>query len=172
MAQFLLSTTLLTILGLLVGTVQGFGVDTRLAAANHIVLSLITVVAGLFSQSMTMFFFIGTGKEIKEKARGTADEAAVINETKEYKSRVFPVAMQAMGILMLTFILGGGLHRAMLDHQVGSTSWLVYLWLHRVLVLATLLMYGRAYWIEMQTMVRNARLMERFLRETTTENVD
>ena len=40
----------------------------------------VTVVIGLFSQSMTMFFFIGTGKELKDASDQNAD---VVQRTKE-----------------------------------------------------------------------------------------
>jgi len=150
MAAFLLLTTLLTIAGLLVTMVYGFLADP-MHAARHIFLALTTTFIGLFSQSMTMFFFIGTGKEIKEKASG---DAAVVQETKAFKSRVFPAAMWALTAIMVTFIMGGGVAH-------GQTP----RWLHMTLSFVTLLMFARAYWIEIRAMDANARLMERYLRE-------
>jgi hypothetical protein len=150
MAQFLLITTLLSIAGLIATSIVGY-----LAApghvAQHIFFSLATVVIGLFSQSMTMFFFIGTGKEIKEKAIG---DAAVIQRTKMFKARVFPAATYAMAVLMVTFIMGGG---------VGSGA--TPRWLHLTLSAASILLYARAYWIEIRAMDENARLMEKYLKE-------
>src|SRR5436309_12554905 len=104
MAQFLLITTLLTIAGLIATGVFGF-LASPTHAAKHIFFALGTVVLGLFSQSMTMFFFIGTGKEIKEKSN---QDAAVVQRTKAFKSQVFPAAMYAIAVLMVTFIMGGG----------------------------------------------------------------
>jgi|ERR1051325_288660 hypothetical protein len=150
MAQFLLITTLLTIAGLIASMIVGF-----LAApghyAQHIFFALGTVVIGLFSQSMTMFFFIGTGKEIKEKAN---NDAAVVQRTKDFKARVFPAALYAMIVLMVTFIMGGGV-------ASGKTP----RWLHDLLALASLFMYGRAYWVQIKAMDENARLMETYLRD-------
>jgi len=147
-AQFLLITTLLSIAGLIATIVMGF-----LAApghvAQHIFAALATVVLGLFSQSMTMFFFIGTGKEIKEAAK---NDAEVVQRTKKFKSRVFPAAMYAMLVLMVTFIMGGGV-------MTGKTP----KWLHVTLAAASLVMYGRAYWVQIAAMEENARLMERYL---------
>lgn len=154
MAQFLLITTLLTIAGLVTTSVVGFTAQTGAEVGRHILYALATVVLGLFSQSMTMFFFIGTGKEIKDKAKGEEDEAAVVQETKRFKSRVFPAAMYAMLVLMLTFILGGGIHRGSLP-----------LWTHHLLTVASIYMFGRAYWIEIRAMEQNAGLMERFLKD-------
>ena len=149
MAQFLLLTTLLSIAGLIATSIAGF-----LAApghdAQHIFFALATVVLGLFSQSMTMFFFIGTGKEIKEKASG---DEVVVQRTRQFKARVFPAATYAMLVLMVTFIMGGGVRRGLTPH-----------WLHLTLSIATVLLYARAYWIEIRAMDENARLMERYLK--------
>lgn len=151
MAQFLLTTTLFTIAGLIATAVMGF-LATPGQNAQHILFALATVVLGLFSQSMTMFFFIGTGKELKEKAKGGGEEKAVIQRTRDFKARVFPAATYAMLVLMVTFIMGGG---------VASRQTPV--WLHDIMVVATLLMYGRAYWVQLQAMTANADLMQRYL---------
>ena len=71
MAQFLLITTLLTIAGLLATGVMGFLASPG-HVAQHILFALATAVIGLFSQSMMMFFFIGTGKELKDASKQDA----------------------------------------------------------------------------------------------------
>lgn len=150
MAQFLLITTLLSIAGLL-GTI-GVGFTAGPGhAARHILVALGTVVVGLFSQSMTMFFFIGTGKEIKEASQQNAE---VVERTKQFKKQVFPTAMYAMAVLMVTFIMGGGV-------ASGKTP----RWLHLGMAIASIAMYGRAYWVQLRAMMENAELMERYLKE-------
>jgi hypothetical protein len=149
-AQALLISTLVTIAGLIVTIVMGFRA-TPAHVADHIIVALVTVVAGLFSQSMTMFFFIGTGKELKEKSD---QDAAVVQQTKDFKSRVFPAAMWAMTAIMVTFITGGG---------VGSRK--TPLWLHDALAVLSIVMYARAYWIQIRAMNENATLMERYLKD-------
>ena len=99
---------------------------------------------------MTMFFFIGTGKEIKEKSNDTA----AIQQTKAFKSRVFPAAMWALTAIMVTFIMGGGV-------RTGQTP----RWLHDLLAGITLVMFARAYWIELRAMDENAKLMAQYLKE-------
>lgn len=150
MAQFLLITTLFTIAGLIGTIVMGFQA-TPAHQATHIIVALVTVVIGLFSQSMTMFFFIGTGKELKEKS---SEDADVVQRTKAFKTKVFPTAMWAMAVIMVTFIMGGGV-------ASGKTP----RWLHDASALLSLVMYGRAYWVQLQAMDANARLMEKYLRE-------
>ena len=149
MAQFLLITTLLSIAGLIATGIMGFMASPG-HVATHILTALITVILGLFSQSMTMFFFIGTGKQLKE----ATTDAAAIAQTRAFKSRVFPAAMWAIAALMVTCIMGGGV-------PMGKTP----LWLHNVLAFTTLLMLGRAYVIELKAMMENAALMEKHLRE-------
>lgn len=150
MASFLLSTTLLSIVGLVFTMVLGFRADLA-HASTHIFAALGTVVVALFSQSMTMFFFIGTGKEIKEKSNHDAD---AVRRTRAYKSKVFPAAMWALAFVMTTFIMGGGV-------RTGKTP----AWLHLTLAIATVLVFARAYYLELRAMEDNAKLMERYLSE-------
>ncbi|HYM60606.1 MAG TPA: hypothetical protein VEZ11_06915 [Thermoanaerobaculia bacterium] len=153
MAQFLLLTTLLSIAGLVATMVAGYLASPG-HVAQHILFALATVVVGLFSQSMTMFFFIGTGKELKEKVKGGGDEDIVLRQTKAFKARVFPAAMYAIAVLMITFIMGGGV-------ATGKTP----RWLHQALAIASVVMLGRAYWVQIRAMDENARLMEKHLAE-------
>ena len=150
MAQALLISTLLTIAGLIVTIVSGFRASPA-HAANHIITAIVTVVIGLFSQSMTMFFFIGTGKELKDASNQNPD---VVQRTKSFKSRVFPAAMWAMAAIMVTFIMGGGVGQ-------GKTP----IWLHDAMAVLSIVMYARAYVIDIKAMNENANLMERYLRE-------
>ena len=151
MAQFLLITTLLSIAGLIATSVAGF-VSIPGHHAQHIFLALGTVVLGLFSQSMTMFFFIGTGKQLKDKAKGGEHESDVRKSTRALAMRVSPAATYAMAILMVTFIMGGGV-------STGKTP----RWLHLTLSAMTIVFYARAYWIEIRAMEQNARLMDEYL---------
>ena len=151
MAQFLLVTTLLSIAGLIASSVLGF-MATPPHVATHILIALITVILGLFSQSMTMFFFIGTGKQLKDKAAGTKGENAVRQATRAMAMKVSPAATFAMAVLMVTFIMGGGV-------ASGKTP----KWLHLTLTISSLVLYARAYWIEINAMTQNAKLMEEYL---------
>jgi hypothetical protein len=150
LAQFLLVTTLLSIVGIIATGILGFTAAPG-HVATHIFCALATAIVGLFSQSMTMFFFIGTGKEIKEAAN---NDAEIVQRTKAFKAKVFPTATYSMLVLMVTFIMGGGVASGKTPH-----------WLHLALFIASAAMYGRAYWVQLQAMVENATLMEKYLRD-------
>ena len=154
MGSFLLISTLITIAGLIATIVAGFRA-TPMHAANHILFALATVVIGLFAQSMTMFFFIGTGKQLKDKVAGTADEAAVRSATRALTMKVSPAATYAMFMIMITFIMGGGVSTGKTPH-----------WLHLTEVILTIVLFARAYWIEINAMSASATLQERFMRDT------
>lgn len=160
MAQFLLITTLLTIAGLLASMIVGF-LSTPMHASQHVMFALATVVIGLFSQSMTMFFFIGTGKQLKDGVKGTSDEEPVRRSIRALKSRVFPIATYATAVLMVTFIMGGGV-------RSGKTP----RWLHDVLAFASLVMFMRAYWMQINAMNDNAEMMEKYLKDGETRIKD
>ena len=155
MAQFLLITTLLTIAGLITTMAAGWMASPG-HVAQHIMFALTTTVIGLFSQSMTMFFFIGTGKQLKDNVKGTETEAVVKQKIRELKSRVFPIATYSTAVLMITFIMGGGV-------AGGKTP----KWLHTLFALASLVMYARAYWNEIHAMNENAALMNEYFRSDT-----
>jgi mannose/fructose/N-acetylgalactosamine-specific phosphotransferase system component IIC len=150
MAQVLLTLTLLSIAGLIATIVAGYRA-TPVHASTHILIALATVIAGLFAQSMTMFFFIGMGKEIKE---ASGQNAEVVRRTRVHKAKVFPAATYAIAALMVTFIMGGGV-------KTGKTP----LWLHTGLAGASLVLLARAYYVELKAMEDNARLMEEYLKE-------
>ena len=151
MAAFLLIATLLTIAGLIATSVMGF-MATSFHASAHILIALGTVVIGLFSQSMTMFFFIGTGRQLKDKTAGTPGESEVRAATRRFSMMVSPAATFAMAVLMITFIMGGGV-------SSGKTP----VWLHNVLAAGSIILYARAYWIEVRLMDESNKLMERYL---------
>ena len=150
MAQFLLITTLLSIAGLIATGIMGFMAGPG-HVAMHFLFAIATVIIGLFSQAFTMFFFIGTGKELKEK---TDNDAEIVRKTKSFKAQVFPSATYALLVLMVTFIMGGGV-------AGGKTP----RWLHDTLAAATVVLFARAYYVQLRAMDENARLMEKYLSE-------
>jgi hypothetical protein len=95
-----------------------------------------------------MFYLIGTGKAIKDAVRENGLDLAIIEETKRFKNESYPWLMLAMGLVMATFILGGGV-------ATGS----VPRWVHHVLFYLAAASQGYALWVERRVLTQNERLM-------------
>lgn len=114
----------------------------------HLLVGLASSLLLLFSHCWIMFYLIGTGKAIKEAVQEHGLDTALIEATKRFKNRSYPSLMLAMTLGMATFILGGGV----VPGAVPS-------WIHHALFYATLLVQGRALWLEKQVLEENEILM-------------
>lgn len=99
----------------------------------HVYLALPSFLLGILGHSMTMFYFIGTGKVVREAVQEAGLEGDWIARTKEFKQQTFPAAMWAMGFIMATSILGGAVDTG---HLAG--------WIHGLLGIGVLVTGARA----------------------------
>jgi hypothetical protein len=70
------------------------------------------------AQSMTMFYFIGTGKQVKDLVISNSIQEGFVQRTKVFKARVFPPALWAMLFTMATMIVGAGTHTRVIPSEV------------------------------------------------------
>jgi hypothetical protein len=135
----LLSGTLLAIAGFLLTSVQGFVVAAhwhtdRLLITRHVAYAIPTVLLSLFSQSMVLFFFIGTGRLVKDETNSLpeADRTAVRRALSGFKRKTSPPATFALLSAIGVFVLGGAVHTRALPswtHLAASlTAVAVHLW--------------------------------------------
>jgi hypothetical protein len=121
MAIALLLATALALAGFLVTSLQGFGLAGGLPAAagaakaivtRHVALAIPTVLLSLFSQSMVIFYFIGTGRLVKDEiaALPPPDRNAVLEALRGFKRRTSPPATLALLSAIGVFVLGGAVH--------------------------------------------------------------
>lgn len=133
MAIALLAGTVLALAGFLLTSVQGFVVATHLAKAmpaagllvtKHVAFAIPTVLLSLFSQSMVIFFFIGTGRLIKDEIAGysEAERRAVLGVLRDLKRRTSPPATFALLSAIGVFVLGGAAHVKVLPSWVHLTA--------------------------------------------------
>lgn len=159
MALALTLGTLLSIAGLLVTSIQGVSLATGLETAGplaktlvtrHVALAIPTVMFSLFSQSMVIFFFIGTGRLVKDEvARYTEeDRRRVYKALSQFKRRTSPPATFALLSSIAVFVLGGAVHTRALPS-----------WTHLAASLAALLLHAWALVAEWRAFGDNARLM-------------
>jgi len=159
MALALLLGTLLAIAGLLVTSIQGFAVASGLAAARpiakalmarHVGYAIPAVLFSLFSQSMVIFYFIGTGKLVKDETADfpEAERHRILATLKDLKRRTSPAATFALLSSIAVFVLGGAVH----THALPS-------WTHLSASLGALAIHVWAFAAEWRAFGDNARLM-------------
>ena len=159
MALALTLGTLLSIAGLLVTSIQGVSLATGLEmtgplaktlVTRHVALAIPTVMFSLFSQSMVIFFFIGTGRLVKDDVARYPEEARrrVYKALSEFKRRTSPPATFALLSSIAVFVLGGAVHTRALPS-----------WTHLAASLAALLLHAWALVAEWRAFGDNARLM-------------
>ena len=102
----------------------------------HVSISSIAVILSLFSDTSVLFYFIGTGVWIKDRAKELAsvsqkDQAVRVwnffEKANKLKARSFPFATFGLMLGVFSFILGGA-------HQVGALPTWVYLFVAFFLV--------------------------------------
>jgi hypothetical protein len=121
MAVALLAGTLLALAGFLLTSVQGFALAAHLQASHpaarllvtkHVAYAIPTVLLSLFSQSMVLFFFIGTGRLVKDEIAPLPAQtrAAVLDALRGFKRRTSPPATLGLLSAIGVFVLGGAVH--------------------------------------------------------------
>lgn len=149
MVLALLTASLLSIICFLITVFMGFSMAGRTGLAQHFLFGFFTTFLVTLAHSMTMFFFIGTGKHVKDLVLNHPAGKDFIQRTKKFKAKVFPPALWAMLFTMATMILGGGVDTRMIPT-----------WIHTVLAAAALYFNVVAVWREAKYMIEHNMLME------------
>ena len=150
MVLALLTAALVSIVCFIITLLMGFMV-VKTTLPQHVLFGFFTTFMVTLSQSMTMFYFIGTGKQVKDLAAALPGGPQLIQRTKVFKAKVFPPALWAMLFTMATMIIGGGVHT--------KVSWTPPL-LHAALAAVSLYYNIVAFWKEVKYMIENNMLME------------
>src|SRR5437667_11950529 len=146
----LLTSALLSIICFIATLLMGFMV-VKTPLAQHVLFGFFTTFLVTLTQSMTMFYFIGTGKHVKDLVASLPAGPQFVQRTKVFKAKVFPPALWAMLFTMATMIIGGGVHT--------RVSWTPPL-LHAALAAVSLYYNIVACWKEAKYMIENNMLME------------
>lgn len=148
MASALLTAVLLGIVSQLFAIYYGYQVPRAGAFARHFLWALGATTLLSFAHSMTMFFFIGTGKQIKETVREYSLQPEAISTTVLYKKKLFPPIMCAILLALAQFVLGGGTHTK-----------LIPVWIHNIMAWVTLGANVYCFLLESLYLAHNSRLM-------------
>src|SRR5438477_8732620 len=112
MALALTLLSLFTLAGLALASVSGWALSHGGAgsAVRHIAVAVPAVLFSLFTQSMVLFFFIGTGKLLKQAAAARSDEAGrayILAKVREMKTKTSALATFAPLSALAAGLLGG-----------------------------------------------------------------
>ena len=169
MALALALGTLLAIAGLVVTSIQGFAVSTGVHASavgpiakalvtRHVGFAIPAVIFSLFSQSMVIFYFIGTGRLVKDDTARwpEAERRRIFAVLSDVKRRTSPAATFALFSSITVFVLGGAVHTRALPS-----------WTHLAASVGAVAIHCWALAVEWKAFADNARLMadpRRFVR--------
>lgn len=160
MAVALLLTTALALAGFLATSAQGFFVASAVHSAaplaghlvtRHVGYAIPTVLFSLFSQSMVIFYFIGTGRLVKDEIGSypEPERRAVLAALRRFKAKTSPPATVALLSAIAVFVVGGAVHTRALQP-----------WTHLAASLAAVAVHAWALFAEWKTFGENNRLME------------
>ena len=153
----LLTTSFLSIVCFIITAV--IGMQGRSEIAQHFLFGVFATFLVTLAHSMTMFYFIGTGKQVKDLVVNDTMGSAFIQRTRVFKARVFPPALWAMLLTMAVTILGGGVHTRLIPH-----------WVHGILAAAALYFNLVAFWREAKYMIEHNMLMDELEKRLQTRN--
>ena len=137
------------IAGLTVTLYLGFTMDGRVGLQQHFLFALFATFVAILAQCMSMFYFIGTAKQVKDLMASHPEASDFILRTRQFKSRVFPPATVAILFTMAAWIVGGGV-----DTRV------IPVWIHTTLAVLALATNGFAFLRELQYMAKNNILLD------------
>ncbi len=164
MALALLLTTALAIAGFLATSAQGFLLAARLTEASpvarglvgqHVLWAIPAVLLSLFSQSMVIFYFIGTGRLVKDEIAGypEAERNSILAVLRRLKRQTSPPATFSLLSAVGVFVLGGAVHTRALPS-----------WTHLAASVAAVVLHLWAFGAEWKAFAENNRLMDEPMR--------
>jgi hypothetical protein len=131
----------------------------RAGLSQHFLFGFFTTFLVTLSQSMTMFYFIGTGKQVKDLVANQRTGTNFVQRTKMFKARVFPPATWAILFTMATMIIGGGVDTRVIPAFV-----------HTLLAAVSIYFNVVAFWREAKYMIEHNMLMEELDRHLQASN--
>lgn len=167
MAIALLTATILALIGFLATSIQGFFVAAghpsvpaavgaagaaaaKLLVRRHVGWAIPTILLSLFSQSMVIFYFIGTGRLVKDEIAGWPEERRrpILAALRRFKARTSPPATFSLLAAIAVFVVGGAVHTRALPS-----------WTHLSASVLAVACHAWALGAEWKTFVENHRLM-------------
>lgn len=157
MALALTLLSVFTLVGLVLAGISGWTLSHALggsasAVARHIAVAVPAVLFSLFTQSMVLFFFIGTGKLLKEAAAKRPDAAGrdyIVAKVRAFKMQTSALCTFAPLSSLTAGLLGVTAH-------TGKTP----AWLHLAAAILCVVLHVAAFGREVVAMAATNQLMD------------
>lgn len=95
-----------TFVALLIGFIQSF-THVHIFQANHLIFMVLVSIIYFFTESLVIFFFVGTGVSIKEYCREHKMDSAFQRRSLTIKRRVYPPLLLNMLLMIIVFVMVG-----------------------------------------------------------------
>lgn len=148
MAAALLTAILASITGITAAIYLGYSSATSAALAQHISIGIFSTMVTLLAHSMTMFYFLGKGKAVREAAAEGGLSKEFERRIAVVRGPVFSAATVAMVATMVTALLGASVDTGMVPPSV-----------HAILAFLCLLANLRAVQLEIKALAASARVV-------------
>jgi len=105
--------------------------------ANHPTFAILTIIIYLFTETLVIFFFVGTGVSVKEYTQEHKLDTQFHRRSIALKRRVYPPLLLNMLLVMVLFITGGAVD----THRLPG-------WAHGVLFLICIVHFLKAAYVQ------------------------
>ena len=137
----------LSFIGILTNGLQGF-LYFNIYKADHIAFAFVSTILYMFTQTLIMFYFIGSGKKVKETIISHNLNREIYQEVISLKKILFPPLTLNMLFVGTVFILGGGVHTGAVNKY----------W-HSGLFFISILHYLKVIMIQHKSFIKNSYIL-------------
>lgn len=135
-------------LGMLLTVLAQSFVPFKVLAASPLSFLILTSIIYLFTETLIMFFFVGTGVSVKEYMQEQKIHGDFHQRSIAIKRRVYPPQLLNLLILMIAFIFFGAAD----NHKIS-------LWLYRTVLLIGILQFLNAKWVQNTCFRENTQII-------------
>jgi len=148
MAAALLTAIFASITGITTAIYLGYSSTSSAALAQHISIGIFSTMITLLAHSMTMFYFLGKAKAVREAAAEGGLSREFERRIAIVRAPVFSAATLAMVATMVTALVGASVDTGIVPS-----------WVHAVLAFSCLLANLRAVQLEIKALTESARVV-------------
>ena len=148
MAAALLTALFASLAGIVAAIYLGYNAGGHASLSQHISIGIFSTMINLLAHSMTMFYFLGKGKAVREAAVEGGLSGEFERRIKVARAPVFSAGLLAMAATMTTALLGASVDTAMIPS-----------WVHAVMAFGCLAANLRALQLEIRALTESGRVV-------------